>query len=150
MSTTNGISNLRTASSSAASSSGSVASSQQKISSLFNQIDSSGSGHITKAQFEQAFNKLNLPSNVKGIGPEAAYSKLDPSGTGVVTKKDFIAGMETLMKPKSGLPAKVRDDSKAASVTKAGDSNGMIQGMAVKAAVQPASGPIGSKINVTA
>lgn len=146
MSTTNGISNVRTASAPSSS-----AAAQQKISSIFNQIDSSGSGRITKAQFEQAFTKLSFPATVKSIGPEAVYSKLDPSGSGVVTKKDFIAGMESLMKSKSTQPTKqVQNESKPTSAPKSGEGNGVAQSAAPKVPVQSAGSPIGSKINITA
>lgn len=81
------------------------ASSQLKLSNLFQQIDTAGTGRITKAQFEQAFNKLNLPAPVKEMGHEAVLSKLDPSGAGVITKPEFIKRMEPLMNLKAA-PAK--------------------------------------------
>ena len=102
MSTTSGISNMRAASvPKVASAQGTSASSQQNINNLFQQIDSTGTGRITKAQFEQAFNKLNLPEAIKGIGQDAAFNKLDPKGSGVVSKQEFIRGMHALMTKKS-------------------------------------------------
>jgi len=69
----------------------------QKMTSLFQQIDSSGSGSITKAQFEQAFQTLNPPKGFKDMGADATFSKLDPKGTGSVSKQDFVSGMTSLM-----------------------------------------------------
>lgn len=69
----------------------------QKMSNLFQQIDTSGSGSISKAQFEQAFQKLNPPPAIKAMGADAVFNKLDPNGTGTVSKQDFINGMKSLM-----------------------------------------------------
>lgn len=70
---------------------------QQKMSSLFDSIDSSGSGSITKAQFDQAFQSNNPPAVFQKQGADAIFSSLDPSGTGSVSKQDFVAGMSKLM-----------------------------------------------------
>ena len=70
---------------------------QQKMSSLFDSIDSSGSGSITKAQFDQAFQSNNPPAVFQKQGADAIFSSLDPSGTGSVYKQDFVAGMSKLM-----------------------------------------------------
>lgn len=69
----------------------------QKMANLFDQIDTSGSGSVTKAQFEQAFSKLNPPSGFKSMGADAVFAKLDTNGTGSVSKQDFINGMTQLM-----------------------------------------------------
>lgn len=69
----------------------------QKMANLFQQIDSSGSGTITKAQFDQAFQTLNPPAGVKAMGADAVFAKLDPSGSGSVSKQDFVAGMTSSM-----------------------------------------------------
>lgn len=79
---------------------------QQKLSNLFQQIDTDGKGRITKVQFEQAFSKLGLPAPVKNLGQEAILNKLDPNGTGVITKQDFIHRLEPLMNQKPASPAK--------------------------------------------
>ncbi len=71
--------------------------SQQKMTNLFNQIDSSGAGSITQAQFDQAFQSLNPPAVFKQQGADAIFAALDPPGTGSVLKQDFIAGMSNLM-----------------------------------------------------
>ena len=69
----------------------------QKMGNLFAQIDTSGSGSITKAQFEQAFSTLNPPPGFKSKGADAVFAKLDPNGTGSVSKQDFINGMTQMM-----------------------------------------------------
>ena len=152
MSTTNGISNMRAASMPKVAAVASPnAASQQKIASLFQQIDSSGTGRITKSQFEQAFSKLNLPASVKGMGLEAAYKKLDPSGTGVVTKKDFIAGMETLIKQKNVQPAKqISVEAKAAPTTNTAASSAATPGAPGKMPPPSSGGTIGNTINISA
>lgn len=152
MSSTSGISNMRAASLPKVSSGPSPAlSPQQKISNLFQQIDTSGTGRITKAQFEQAFNKLNMPVSVKGIGEEAAFSKLDPSGTGVVSKKDFIAGMESLITQKNLPPQKaIPVEAKSLPVTNT-SQNGVAAPTAPNLMTLPPTGKgIGNTINITA
>jgi len=69
----------------------------QKMFDLFSQIDASGSGSITKAQFELAFNTLNPPAGFKSMGADAVFAKLDPNGTGAVSKQDFKNGMLQMM-----------------------------------------------------
>ncbi|MDD2916151.1 MAG: EF-hand domain-containing protein [Gallionella sp.] len=65
----------------------------QKMFDLFSQIDTSGTGSISKAQFELAFNTLNPPAGFKAMGSDAVFAQLDPKGTGAVTKQDFKNGM---------------------------------------------------------
>jgi hypothetical protein len=74
----------------------------QKMSSLFDQIDSSGSGTITKAQFEQAFKTLNTSANFQVQGADAVWAKLDPNKTGSVSKQNFVKSMATQMKALRG------------------------------------------------
>jgi Ca2+-binding EF-hand superfamily protein len=152
MSTTSGISNMRAASVPKVASGASPSiSAQQKISSLFQQIDSSGSGRITKAQFEQAFNKLNLPASVKGIGLDAAFSKLDPSGSGVVSKQNFILGMQSMMAPKNSQTQKALPvEAKGTPVTKLAASNAEASRAPAKIPFPPAGGAIGNTINISA
>jgi hypothetical protein len=153
MSTTGGISNMRAASvPKVASGASPTISAQQKISNLFQQIDSSGSGRITKAQFEQAFSKLNLPSSVKSIGLEAAFSKLDPSGTGVVSKKDFILGMQSIIASKNSQTQKsLPAEAKAIPLAKSTPSNVVAPINAPnKTPSSPAAGAIGNTINISA
>ena len=74
----------------------------RKMSNLFEQIDTSGTGTITKSQFEQAFQSMNPPASTKAAGADALWSQLDPNGTGQVTKADFTKGMTTAMKQVRG------------------------------------------------
>lgn len=70
---------------------------QQKMSSLFNSIDTSGSGTITQAQFDQAFQTKNPPAVFQKQGAAAIWAALDPSGSGAVSKQDFVSTMSKLM-----------------------------------------------------
>jgi Ca2+-binding EF-hand superfamily protein len=70
---------------------------QQKMSDLFNAIDTSGSGSITQAQFEQAFQTKNPPGVFQKQGADAIFAALDPNGTGSVSKQDFVSIMSKLM-----------------------------------------------------
>lgn len=69
----------------------------QKMSTLFSQIDTTGSGSISKSQFEQAFSSLNPPAGFKAMGADAVFAKLDTNGTGSVSKQDFVSGMTSMM-----------------------------------------------------
>lgn len=70
---------------------------QQKMSNLYNQIDTSGSGSITQAQFDQAFQTMNPPGPFKAAGADSVWNALDPTGSGQVTRQNFINGMKNLM-----------------------------------------------------
>ena len=70
---------------------------QQKMSDLFDSIDSSGSGSITQAQFDQAFQSKNPPAVFQNQGSDAIFSALDPTGTGSVSRQNFVSGMSQLM-----------------------------------------------------
>ena len=70
---------------------------QQKMSSLFDSIGTSGSGSITQSQFDQAFQSKNPPSVFQKQGADAIFAALDPNGTGSVSKQDFVAVMSKLM-----------------------------------------------------
>ena len=80
--------------------SGPAMSPTQRMSNLFDQIDTSGSGTITQSQFEQAFQAKN-PS-APASAADAVWSKLDPNGTGQVSKQGFVDGMTTMMKQMRG------------------------------------------------
>ena len=69
----------------------------QKMSNLFDAIDTSGSGSITQAQFDQAFQTQNPPAVFKAQGSGAIWSALDPSIIGSVSKQDFVTTMKNLM-----------------------------------------------------
>ena len=70
---------------------------QQKMTSLYNNIDTSSSGSITQQQFDQAFQTLNPPPVFQKQGADAIFAALDPNGTGSVSKQDFVSGMSSLM-----------------------------------------------------
>lgn len=70
---------------------------QQKMTSLYNNIDSGGSGSITQQQFNQAFQSFNPPPIFQKQGAGAIFAALDPNGTGSVSKQNFISGMSSLM-----------------------------------------------------
>jgi hypothetical protein len=81
---------------------------QQKMSNLFDSIDTGGSGSITQPQFEQAFQTKNPPAVFQNQGADAIFASLDPTGTGSVSKQDFVSTMSQLM-------ASLRADSPAQS-----------------------------------
>ena len=70
---------------------------QQKMTSLFNQIDTAGAGAISQAQFSQAFQSMPKPAVFQAAGANAIWSQLDPSGGGQITQQQFVSGMKTLM-----------------------------------------------------
>lgn len=67
-----------------------------RLADLFDKIDSGGTGSVTKAQFEQAFQTMNPPPGMQALGADAIFNQLDPNGTGSVSKQDFITGMAKL------------------------------------------------------
>ena len=69
----------------------------QKMTNLYKKIDTSGSGAISKDQFQQAFDALNPPKVFKDQGAANIFSALDPNGTGSVSQNDFVNGMKGLM-----------------------------------------------------
>ncbi len=151
MSTTSGISNVRAASLPKAAPTSTSVSPHQRISNLFQQIDSSGTGRITKAQFDQAFNKLNLPESVKGIGQDAAFSKLDPEGTGVVSKQEFMRGMESLMTQRTHQARKDSPaEAKSTPANKVQASNPVSQSASLNLPLPNVMGSTGNTINITA
>ena len=70
---------------------------QQKMSNLFDSIDTSGSGSITQAQFQQAFQTQNPPAVFQQQGAAAIFAALDPNSNGSVSKQDFVSTMSGLM-----------------------------------------------------
>jgi Ca2+-binding EF-hand superfamily protein len=70
---------------------------QQKMSNLFNRIDTTGSGSISQAQFSQAFQTMNPPSVFKAQGANAIWTQLDPNNSGSVSQADFVNIMKGLM-----------------------------------------------------
>ena len=70
----------------------------QKMSNLFQQIDSGNTGSITQAQFQQAFATLNPPANFQAVGASAVFQQIDSSGSGSVSKSNFVSGMTAMMR----------------------------------------------------
>ncbi len=69
----------------------------QKMTNLFNKIDTSGSGSISKSQFMQAFQTMKPTSGFVAMGASAVYAALDPTQSGSVSKQSFVSGMTNLM-----------------------------------------------------
>jgi Ca2+-binding EF-hand superfamily protein len=99
---------------------------QQKMTNLFNQIDSSGAGSINQAQFKQAFQTMNPPAAFQNAGSSQVWNKLDPGGTGQVSQQDFVASMKAMMvqlrQSSNGSVAQ----SAAASLSALGNSQGIL------------------------
>jgi len=77
--------------------SGAGASPRQKMSNLFDSIDTWGSGTIDQAQFNQAFQTRNPPAVFRNAGAQSIWSSLDPNGTGSVDRNSFLTTMTSLM-----------------------------------------------------
>jgi Ca2+-binding EF-hand superfamily protein len=70
---------------------------QQKMTSLYNKIDTGSTGSITQSQFNQAFQTQNPPAVFKAAGANAVWNALDTKGAGEVSRQDFVNGMKSLM-----------------------------------------------------
>lgn len=118
---------------------------QQKMSNLFDSIDTSGSGSITQAQFEQAFQSQNPPAVFQQQGADAIFSALDPTGSGKVSKQDFVSGMSKLM-------ASLRAENSAQSATQPSDT--LAASLQALNQIDPSSispdSPPGSLLNLSA
>ena len=80
----------------------SYASPTTKMSNLFSQIDSSGTGSINQAQFNHAFATQNPPRIFQTAGADAIFKQLNPGSSGSVSKQDFVSGMTGLMRSLRG------------------------------------------------
>ena len=107
---------------------------QQKMSALFDKIDSSGSGSITQAQFAQAFQTFNPPPVFAQQGANTIFSALDPNGTGSVSKQDFVTGMANLM-------ASLRADAGAASPPGPPPADSLAASLQLLNSLEPSSVP---------
>ena len=116
---------------------------QQKMSDLFDSIDTSGSGSITKAQFDQAFQTKNPPAVFQQQGADAIFASLDPSGSGSVSKQDFGATMSKLM-------ASLRADNAGGSQPSASLAASVQSLNQIDPASLPQNAAPGSLINVQA
>lgn len=74
----------------------------QKMTNLFDSIDTSGSGTISQSQFNQAFQTMGPPASFQSAGATAVWNQLDPNGTGSVSKQDFVKGMTAMMQQLRG------------------------------------------------
>lgn len=116
---------------------------QQKMSDLFDSIDTSGSGSITQAQFDQAFQTKNPPAVFQQQGADAIFASLDPSGSGSVSKQDFVATMSKLM-------ASLRADNAGGSQPSASLAASVQSLAQIDPASLPQNAAPGSLINVQA
>jgi hypothetical protein len=118
---------------------------QQKMSSLFDSIDTSGSGSITQSQFEQAFQTKNPPAVFQQQGADAIFASLDPTGTGSVSKQDFVSTM-------SGLMASLRAGGSAQSGSQPANTlNASLQALSqINPASVPSTAAPGTLINYSA
>lgn len=69
-----------------------------KMASLFDRIDVSGAGVITRSQFDTAFQTMQPPRDFKSRGADAIWSSLTSGQSGGITRNDFIAGMLVQMR----------------------------------------------------
>jgi Ca2+-binding EF-hand superfamily protein len=102
---------------------------QQKMSNLFDSIDTGGSGNITQALFEQAFQTQNPPAVFQNQG---VFASLDPTGSGSVSKRDFVSTM-------SGLMASLRADNSGQSTSQ--PANTLTVSLQALNQIDPASVP---------
>ncbi|MCW6512823.1 EF-hand domain-containing protein [Lichenifustis flavocetrariae] len=69
----------------------------QKMASVYSQIDTSGTGSISKSQFTQAFQTMKPTWGFRAMGADAVFQALGPNSSGNVSQKDFVQGMTSLM-----------------------------------------------------
>jgi len=69
---------------------------RQKMSALFDKIDTSGKGAISSTQFAKAFHTMNPPPGFAAQGASAVFAKMDPQGTGSVSRNDFVNAMSAM------------------------------------------------------
>src|ERR1700761_4161971 len=117
---------------------------QQKMSNLFDSIDTSGSGSITQSQFSQAFQTKNPPAVFQNQGSDAIFAALDPTGSGSVSKQSFVSTMSNLM-------VSLRADSSAQSGSQPADTlSASLQSLnQINPATVPSTASPGALINYT-
>ncbi|TLS66320.1 EF-hand domain-containing protein [Mariprofundus erugo] len=69
----------------------------QKMTALFDRIDTNGQGSINKQQLAQAFQQMNPPRPFQQAGLEHVWGQLDQKNSGTVSKQEFVSGMTTMM-----------------------------------------------------
>ena len=97
--------------------SGAGASPRQKMSNLFDSIDTSGSGSINQAQFNQAFATKSPPAVFRNAGAQSVWNTLDPDGTGSVSRDSFLSTMTSLMASLRAQTPAVSSNSVATTVS---------------------------------
>ena len=121
---------------------------QQKMSNLFDAIDTSGSGSISQPQFNQAFQAQNPPAVFQQQGANAIFAALDPNGTGSVSKTDFVSTMSKLM---SSLRAEPSAQSASSAPSAADSLQSSLQSLnAIDLSTVPSSAAPGALFNYTA
>ncbi|MBF0460711.1 MAG: EF-hand domain-containing protein [Magnetococcales bacterium] len=68
-----------------------------RLTRLFQQIDTDSTGSITPDQLATAFPTLRLPSAIQAMGSDAVFQALDPNETGSVAQADFVSGLKSLI-----------------------------------------------------
>jgi len=63
----------------------------QKMTTLFSQIDTSGTGSINQSQFTQAFQTMKPTAGFRAMGPSTVFQALNPN-TGRFSKSRRTAG----------------------------------------------------------
>ncbi|HEX5338471.1 MAG TPA: EF-hand domain-containing protein [Gallionella sp.] len=120
----------------------------QKMSQLFQQIDTNNTGSISKEQFKAAFQNQNPPAGIRAMGADAVFSKLDPNNTGSVSKQDFVSGMKEVLSQSRGHRAahqeQVNNDAAAALAA----SRHALETLGTQPAAQAQA--IGANININA
>jgi len=96
----------------------------QRMANLFDAIDTNGSGSISKAQFEQAFQTMNPPKGLQAMGADAIWGQLDPNSSGSVSKQDFVSTMTNVLAQMHAQHAQARADGDG----DADGSNGVANG----------------------
>ncbi len=69
-----------------------------KMANLFDLIDNSGAGVITRSQFDAAFQTMQPPRDFKSRGADSIWSSLTSGQSSGITKNDFISGMLAQMR----------------------------------------------------
>jgi Ca2+-binding EF-hand superfamily protein len=73
-----------------------MAPTREKMTRLYNQIDTSGAGSISQSQFSSAFQSLAKPASFQALGASAVFSQLGGAAGGNVSRSEFINGMSAL------------------------------------------------------
>ena len=119
-----------------------AASPTQKMSNLFGQIDTAGSGTITQDQFNQAFQTLNPPASFQAAGAASVWSQVDPKSTGSVSQQSFVSGMTTVASQLKGHHHHHHGGGGASLLVQAAALDGLGNTAASPSSASPASGRV--------